>query len=212
MKIRSAARIAFAAAALAFLPGCASMVVAGATAVGAVTHQEREAGEVASDLAIQVAIFENWIRYDPALSAKVDATVYNGRVLLTGATEDENVRADAVRLTWKVEDVRDVFNEIQLTKSGVIDLAKDAWVTTALKTRLTFDKDVFAINYAIETVNGIVYLIGIAQNEAELERVKSHARDISYVRKVISHVPIKPKDDAPAKKDAPIRPPASKSG
>ena len=40
-------------------------------------------------------------------------------------------------------------------------------------------------------VNGIVYLIGIAQNQKELDRVIAHARDINYVRNIISHVRVK---------------------
>ena len=70
-------------------------------------------------------------------------------------------------------------------------IARDTWITTQLKSKLTFDQDVLAINYAIETVNGVVYLIGIAQNQAELERVVGHARDIEYVRNVITHVRVK---------------------
>ena len=50
---------------------------------------------------------------------------------------------------------------------------------------------ILAINYAIETVGGTVYLIGIAQNDAELERVKNHARSIEYVRHIVSHVRVK---------------------
>ena len=43
----------------------------------------------------------------------------------------------------------------------------------------------------METVNGIVYLIGIAQNQKELDRVLAHAREINYVRNIISHVRVK---------------------
>ena len=60
-----------------------------------------------------------------------------------------------------------------------------------MKSKLTLDNKVLAINYAIETVNGIVYLIGIAQNQGELDRVIAHSRTISYVRQVISHVRVK---------------------
>jgi osmotically-inducible protein OsmY len=56
---------------------------------------------------------------------------------------------------------------------------------------MTFDKKILAINYSIETVNGIVYLIGIAQNQEELDRVIAHARAIDYVRQIKSHVRVK---------------------
>ncbi len=47
------------------------------------------------------------------------------------------------------------------------------------------------MNYSIETVNGVVYLIGVAQSQEELDRVINHARQISYVRRIVSHVRIK---------------------
>ena len=47
------------------------------------------------------------------------------------------------------------------------------------------------INYTIETVNRIVYLMGIAQDQAEIDRVTTHARQVRYVRRVVSHVQLK---------------------
>ena len=97
----------------------------------------------------------------------------------------------ALKLAWKVEGVTDVYNEIQVAESSFSDLAKDSWVTTKLKSRITFDENVYAINYSIETVAGVVYLLGVAQNQEELDRVIAHARDLGYVKRVISHVRLK---------------------
>ena len=43
----------------------------------------------------------------------------------------------------------------------------------------------------LAAVGGVVYLMGIAQSQAELDRVTGHARNQSYVRRVVSHVRIK---------------------
>ncbi|MDP7392270.1 MAG: phospholipid-binding domain-containing protein, partial [Alphaproteobacteria bacterium] len=48
-----------------------------------------------------------------------------------------------------------------------------------------------AINYSIDTVNGHVFIMGIAQEQKELDRVLDHARDVSYVRRVTSHAVLK---------------------
>jgi osmotically-inducible protein OsmY len=37
----------------------------------------------------------------------------------------------------------------------------------------------------------VVYLIGIAQSKKEIDKVIAHARSLSYVKRVISHVRIK---------------------
>jgi osmotically-inducible protein OsmY len=85
-----------------------------------------------------------------------------------------------------------VLNEIQVTdRGGLLDFALDTWVSTQLRTKLLLDRDIRALNYNVETVNGVIYLIGIAQNELELERVTNHARTIENVVKVVSHVRIK---------------------
>ncbi len=176
------------------LAGCAGpgiAVGAGATA-GVVAYQERSTAAAAKDFKIESEVLEKWIVFEHSLPTKVSVESYEGRVLLTGIVADEGVRADAVRLAWKVPGVRDLYNEIQINpESGLLDVANDAWITTKLKSTITLDRDVMAINYAIETVGGIIYLIGIAQNQAELDRVIGHARNISYVRRVVDHVRLK---------------------
>src|SRR5690606_5518926 len=121
-------------------------------------------------------IREKWLNFDHTLFGKVGLEVYEGRALLTGAVTSEQTRADAVRLAWAASGVTDVINEIQVvTDTSLIDTATDAWISAQLRSQIAFDKQVYAINYAIETVNGVVYLIGIAQSQAELDRVIAHA-------------------------------------
>jgi osmotically-inducible protein OsmY len=118
--------------------------------------------------------------------------VHEGRVLLTGTAPKPEDRIDAVRHAWKVNGVQSVINEISVEDdSGVLDLARDKWVSAQLRLKITFDGKIKAINYAIDTVNGTVYLMGVAQNEQELALVRNHARNIEYVRRVVSHVRIK---------------------
>ena len=143
------------------------------------------------DLRVALSIREKWSRFDHTMPVKLGVEVYEGRALLTGAVTDEKFASDAVRLAWKAEGVKDVLNEIQITDTGVADYARDSWITTELTTKITLDKDVLAINYAIETVNQVIYLIGIAQDQAELDRVLAHARTIDYVKKIVNHVRVK---------------------
>ena len=50
------------------------------------------------------------------------------------------------------------------------------------------DEKVKFINYTIDTVNGTVYLFGIAQDREELEEVIAVARQINYVENIINYV------------------------
>ena len=175
-----------------FLGGCAGALVGAGATVGVAAYQERGIAGAAKDQKIAFEIREKWFNHDHRFPAILSIEVYEGRVLLTGVVDDPNIRADAVRLTWAASGIKEVINEIQVAAdAGVIDMARDSWVTAKLEGILFFDKAVMDINYSVETVNGVVYLIGIAQNQAEVDRVVAHARAIEYVRKVISHVRVK---------------------
>jgi hypothetical protein len=78
-----------------------------------------------------------------------------------------------------------------------MDDARDTWVTTRLRSALTFDPAIKSLNYTIETVNGVVYLIGSARGQGELDRVTNHARNLPNVRKVVTYVDIRPGEPRP---------------
>ena len=63
--------------------------------------------------------------------------------------------------------------------------------TNLVLSLILFDKDIQSINYNIETINGSVYVIGIAQSQKELDQIINHARTITDVKKVVSHVVLK---------------------
>ena len=174
-----------------FISSCTTLIGAGAT-VGVAAVQERGIKGRAKDLQIEALILEKFIKAGIKLTATIGVEVYEGRVLLTGASKNTKITDQAVRIAWKVNDVKDVINEIQVGRNSTIsNIAQDSLITTQIKSNITFDQNVYSINYTIETVNGTVYLIGIAQNRAEHERVKQHAEKTKFVRNVISHVRIK---------------------
>ena len=118
-------------------------------------------------------------------------------MLLSGAVPNPQTRVDAVRLAWQAPGAVEIINEIEIDdETTLTDRARDAWISARLKSRLLGDKEVASINYSIEVVNQSIFLIGIAQNNVELDRVIAHAKDLSYVRRVVSYVRLK--DQAPA--------------
>ncbi len=176
------------------LAGCTVPgVVAGGTATaGVAVVQEGSVGSALADAVITTAVSSNLLQYHVDLFQAIDVEVVEGRVLLTGKVEQPDDRVEAVRLAWLAEGVVEVLNEIQVTdEGGIVNYARDTWISTQLRTKLLLDKDVRAINYNIEVVNGVVYMIGIARDQGELERVTNHARTIQNVTKVVSHVRIK---------------------
>ncbi len=173
------------------LGGCASAVIGGGAAIGTAAYQERGIQGVARDMATATRMRTKLLDAGEEYVTGIGVEVYEGRVLLTGNLADEAKRAKVVGMAWKTDGVKDVINEIQPGQSSLRDFAKDAWITAQLQSKITFDKEILAINYSIETVNSTIYLIGIAQDRAELDRVTAHARTIGYVKRIVSHVRIK---------------------
>jgi osmotically-inducible protein OsmY len=174
------------------LQGCvAAAVGAGATA-GVAASQERGVKGATNDTAIRAEINHYWLQKDEKLFLNCNLQIHEGRVLVTGAVKDADTRAEAIQLAWKAKGVREVINEVEVTNEGGVGAyARDTAIVTELRSKLLFAKDVDSVNYSIESVNGTVYLLGVAQNQAELDKALNIARNVSYVRRVVSHVLLK---------------------
>ena len=173
------------------LSGCVGLAVGAGATAGTAALQDRGLGGAIDDTVIHGKITSAYFANDVKFKL-IAVKVHEGRVLLSGTVPKPEDRVEAVRHAWKVKGVKTVINEVTVEDdSGVLDLARDKWVSTQLRLKITFDGKIKAINYAIDTVNGTVYLMGIAQNERELVLVRNHARNLDYVRRVVSHVRIK---------------------
>lgn len=168
------------------------VVAGGAATVGVAAAQEGGISQAASDAKIQLYINDAWLRHDGEIFRKLDMTVKEGRVLITGVVQNPQQRVDAVRLAWQAPGVKQVLNEITVAESeGISGFARDTLIATQLRAKLTFDKNVYSINYSIDCVGGVVYLMGVAQSKEELDVVINHARNIAYVQRVVSYVRMK---------------------
>jgi len=169
-----------------------TLAVGAGASVGVAASEERGVEGAADDLKIRTEINDLWFRHDYQMFQDVTLTVNEGRVMLTGNVKTPENHVDAVRLAWQAAGVRQVIDEIKVSdNSSVSDYARDVYIANNLRSRLMFDKNIQNVNYTVDVVNGVVYLMGIAQNNDELDRVVAHARDISNVRRVVSHVLLK---------------------
>lgn len=174
------------------LQGCTSLLVGTGATVATAASEERGLVGAARDTETRIEINSLWLDYNVDMYRKVNLNVVEGRVLLTGIVPTQKMRLDAVRLAWQADGVKEVINQIKVNNhDGLMTYARDSWITAELQTQLLFDRDVQSINYSVETVDGTVYLMGIAQNRSELQRVEDRARNLAYVRNVVSYVRLK---------------------
>lgn len=165
------------------------LAVGAGASVATASQSEKGLRSAAADLRIRTEINHYLFQKDVDLFSAVSLAVENGRVLMTGAVDKPGDRIEATKLAWKATGVREVINEIQVRDAASLtDRAKDLLINKRLQGQLLLDKDIRSINYSTDTVNGTVYLFGVARDQDELNRVVSHARNINYVANVVSYV------------------------
>ncbi len=169
------------------LSGCVSTVVGVGAAAATAAQEERGIEAAANDLAIKTNINGLFLDKDSDIWSGITLTVMEGRVLMTGTVRTEAQRGEAGRIAGRAKGVRTVLNELQVTRAELNGL-RDRLITLDLRDKLLRDDSILSINYSLDTVNGVVYVIGIAQDKAEAARVRAHARHIEYVRRIVDHV------------------------
>jgi osmotically-inducible protein OsmY len=180
------------------LSGCWPVLFGAGAETAAIVAQERSVGNAMDDAGILLKIKDRYARADyKDLLANVEIKVVEGRVLLTGNVDKPQSQIDAVREAWLVAGVKEVINEIQINdQAGFTNYAKDTWISAQVKSRLLFTKNIRSVNFSVITVNRVVYLMGIAQDQSELNRVTNVISTTSGVERVVSYVRMK---DDPAR-------------
>ena len=185
----AAAAIVLAGLAGPLLQGCAVTAFGAATTAGATASEERGLGGAISDTELRMRINSLWFDKDERMWRKLELQVHKGRALLTGVLDSREAADEAVRLAWQAKGVGEVINEIQIGESGgAVGYARDTKISAEIKSRLVLDTNVASLNYSVTTTKGVVYIIGSARSQKELDIVNWYARNVGGVRKVVSYV------------------------
>lgn len=177
--------------------GCtpASLVIGAGARTGLAAFDERGIGGTVNDTALQLAVDAALLDEGGDLFWSISTLVRNGRVLLVGNVPSEADRAAAVARAGGVADVAEVLDALQVgPRPQLNDDAQDTLITQRVTYALVFDSEVKAVNYGVLTHNAVVYLMGSARSQWELDRVIDHVRNVTYVRGVVSHVQVIPED------------------
>jgi osmotically-inducible protein OsmY len=189
------------------LAGCSPV----GTAIGAAAFtadlatQERGLYQGLDDHRMWIAINGRFVAADLEMAQLVHLQVQEGRVLLSGVVPKQEQRLAAVKSAWQEPGVREVINHIQVAEGRDLgQVAQDEYLARRVWLKLFVDRAIRANNYSVECIDDVVYLIGVGQDETEVQRVIDHARDVAYVRDVKSYVrvktdPLLPEPPPPAK-------------
>jgi osmotically-inducible protein OsmY len=206
-------RVAGCSAAFLTLLGCGALTGCSpiGTAIGAAAYtadlatQERGLYQGLDDNRMWIAINGRFAAADLEVAQNVHLQVQEGRVLLSGVVDTPEQRVAAVRAAWQEPGVREVIDNIEVASGRDLgQIAQDQYLAERVWLKLFVDRAVRANNYSVECINDVVYLIGVGQDEDEVQRAIDHARDVPYVREVRNYVrlksdPLLPEPPPPAK-------------
>ena len=181
------------------MTGCVPVALLGVAGTTTdVVTQERGISGTFNDTDIRAQINNLWFKKSVDLYSHVLLAVQDGEVLLTGTVATEDDRLEAVKLAWQARGVKDVFNEIKIGPPQTVgDGLEDTWISTKVRSSLIFDENVHSTNYSVTTFEGVVYLMGIAQNQQEIDAAINAVKDIRGVKNVVSHVQLKKPEIGP---------------
>ena len=177
-----------------FLYACSPASIVGTGAGGAmvIAEGERSMGSIIDDATIKVNIAAKFISSEDNLFVDVSTTVLNGKVLLTGLVDNQEIRIDAVRRVWEVEGVQEVINEIQIgNRETLKEYANDVWINTQVKTLAAKAVGLRVVGYNFETIQGKVYIAGITSRPEQLEDLIDAVKTIKGVKEIVNYVIIK---------------------
>lgn len=168
------------------LHGCVAVVAGGAAAAtaGVVIVDRRSATQQADDLAIELKV-NNEMRNRYGDVANISATSYNGVVLLTGETLNQEIKTQAAEIASKVNKVKSVSNQIAIVEeiSPFSVIANDTWITSKVIATLATTKEVPSRAIVVTTSRSVVYLMGmVTQHEGDV--AAAAAASVSGVRRV----------------------------
>ena len=177
--------------------GCspANILATGGGSALVVAEGERSLGTVIDDATIKVNIAAKFLNAGNNLFVNINTSVLEGRVLLTGLVNNQEIRIDAVRLVWEVEGVKEIINEIEIgDRSTLADYASDLWINTQARGVAAKTVGIKSITFNFETIKGKIYIAGISSRPDLLDEMLTALKNIKGVNEIVNYVVIKEKD------------------
>lgn len=206
LKLRTSFAYIFAAV---MLTGCVPLIIGAGATTGYFAVQERGLKQSAEDVALKVSLHERIGRLHSTYFKDISISTLEGDVLLTGVVTNRSEIDQIESAAKTVKGVRAVFNEIQLKPYDLKAYSRDKAIATSLRTRLALTGDVFTVNYDVHVVKGHVYIIGLAQDNTEMETILHKASTTKDVVKVHNYIRV---SDAPQMQKYDVKSPADIKG
>ena len=168
------------------LYGCVGVSSQGVLGTGVSIYTDpRTLGTQIDDSIMQKSLGIRIAQVNSKYIISVSTKVIDGHIFLKGTVDTVDEKILMTKLAWKIEGARSVKNNLKVKdKFSLKNEAKDLLITSQIKVALLANKKVKSVNYQINTVNQIIYIFGIAQDEEERREVINESKQILDVKNV----------------------------
>ena len=169
------------------LPTATSLAIEGAYTAS----EERSLDDVVDDNVIKIELNKLLIDEGLGMFKDVSTVVYQGRVLLIGDVEEAADKARAGEIGGQPEGVREVINDIQVTdEGGILSVVDDIYIEKVIQADYLFDSAIDSANFRVRSVNGVVYLIGLAESQVELDKALAIVGARDDVSRIVNYMKV----------------------
>ena len=168
------------------LTGCVGVGSEGVLGTGVSIYLDpRSLGTQIDDSIMQKSLLIRITKTDKKYILDVSPKVVDGHIFLTGVVEKVDEKILMTKLAWKIEGARSVKNNIEVKdKFSLKNYSQDVLISSQMKVALLANKKISMSNYQVNTVNQVIFIFGIAANEAERREVMNEASLIKDVKSV----------------------------
>jgi len=168
---------------------CAPLIgIIGVASVGSAS-KEKGIGTSFSDTIIHTKISNKIFKYNPDIIAETKVFVNDGAVLITGKVQTPDDKIELTKITWKINGVKEVNNETQVTDvTSIKNIARDIASIAEIRARIMTDTKINSLNFSIDVINDKAYIVGIAESKEEMKLVMDQASSARFVSEVYNYI------------------------
>ena len=175
---------------LLFLSSCVGSSSVGIFGSGvSVAYAPRTVGMQIDDSIMQKNLAARLALVEKKYLLYISTKVLDGNIFLSGKVDEPEEKLKIIKMAWETKGVRSVKTAITIKgQSNFKNSAKDALITTQLRTAIIFNKDIKATNYNLDTISGKIYIFGISMTKEEKSKIIEEAKEIHGVKEVIPSI------------------------
>lgn len=173
--------------------------------------EDRTGNDQWVDTQIKSGILGEFSKLDHTYLMDVNVDIWKQDVMVTGMVDSKAKYYDVISLIKQDTRIKNVYDHLVVADEETIaayhqaedeygknavptdsatQSVSDVWIESQIKALLLAEKGVSSVNYRWQSVQNVVYIMGEAQSDEELQKVLSIVRRIKGVSRVVSHIAV----------------------